>query len=197
MGEAKSFAAVGVFAESEEGVSVAVPESIDEITAALNELVDRYEMGEVISEEDQAIVKAYLPVVGTDECSLSADNSLVGEGQFEYDLSESGCDLHVKGALGCKGVGENRIEWWGDMSVAKTGGDTAITNFEFTFRGACFGVGPTGVMKMIYKREFTRDFNASEAASGSFFDRYTLTQWGFYFTGTCKLSTSKGDIVVS
>ena len=66
----------------------------------------------------------------------------------------------------------------------------------FTFQGAGFGLGPTGVMKLIYKRDFSRDFGASDSAAASFFDRYTLTQWGFYYTSTCEVLTDKGTIVV-
>lgn len=32
--------------------------------------------------------------------------------------------------------------------------------------------------------------------AGSFFDRYTFTQWGFYYTSTCEVLTDKGTIVV-
>lgn len=37
---------------------------------------------------------------------------------------------------------------------------------------------------------------ASSMTAGSFFDRYTLTQWGFYYTSTCEVLTDKGTIVV-
>lgn len=196
MAEGKAYAAVATFAQSEDAGSVEIPSDINEVLATLDAIVDKYDMGDAISDEDQAIVKAYLPAVGVDASELSQDNALVGEGSYAFDKSELGCDLHAEGRMGCKGAGEGRIEWWADMAVTKTGGDTRIANFKFTFRGAGFGVGPTGVMKLIYKRGFTRDFNANESAAGSFFDRYTLTQWGFYYTSECEVLTDKGTIVV-
>lgn len=196
MAEDKQYAAVATFAQSDEAGTIEVPGDVAEVIAALDGIVAKYDMGDAISEEDQAIVKAYLPAIGADSSELSQDNALVGEGSYAFDKSELGCDLHAEGRMGCRGAGEGRIEWWADMAVSKTGGEARIANFKFTFKGAGFGVGPTGVMKLIYKRDFSRDFNASESAAGSFFDRYTLTQWGFYYTSTCEVLTDKGTIVV-
>ena len=196
MAEDKHYAAVATFAQSDDAGNIEVPGDIAEVIAALDAIVAKYDMGDVIAEEDQAIIKAYLPAVGVDSSELSPDNALVGAGTYAFDMSELDCDLHVEGNMGCSGAGEGRIEWWADMAVKKTGGDASIANFKFTFQGAGFGVGPTGVMKLIYKRDFTRDFNASEAAAGSFYDRYTLTQWGFYYTSQCEVLTDKGTVVV-
>ena len=196
MAEGKHYAAVATFAQSDEASTIEVPGDVAEVIAALDEIVAKYDMGDAISEEDQAIVKAYLPAIGVDSSELSQDNALVGEGSYAFDKSELGCDLHAEGRMGCRGAGEGRIEWWADMAVSKTGGEARIANFKFTFQGAGFGVGPTGVMKLIYKRDFSRDFGASDSAAASFFDRYTLTQWGFYYTSTCEVLTEKGTIVV-
>lgn len=197
MSEGKAFAAVGAFADDGSENTVTVPGNVAEVIAALDEIVAKYDMGEALSEEDKAIVKAYLPAIGADDTSLSADNAFVGEGSFAFDHSELGCDVHVEGKAGCRGVGEGRIEWSNEMSVTKTGGTTDITDFAFRFQGVGFGVGPTGIMKVIYKRDFSRAFEASESAFASIIDRYTLIQWGFYYKATCKLSTSKGDITIA
>ena len=63
-------------------------------------------------------------------------------------------------------------------------------------RGASFGMGPSGKMKTIYKRDFTREFINADAARMSFNDRYVFIQWGFFFSCTCTLTTDKGDITI-
>mgnify|MGYP004444119619 CR=1 FL=1 len=66
---------------------------------------------------------------------------------------------------------------------------------RFKFSGIGFGMGPTKELKVVYSREFERDFCYTEDAAASFFDRYTLTQWGFYFTAQCEILTDKGTFV--
>lgn len=194
--ETKQFAAVGTFADDGTENTVAVPEDIAEVLAKMDEIADKYEMGDVLSEEDNAIVKAYLPAVGVDESGLSADNAFVGSGSFAFDRSELGCDVHAEGEMGCKGVGEGRIEWNAHLNIKQTGGDATISSLKFNFQGIGFGVGPTGVMKVIYKRDFSRTFAPAEAMTASFFDRYTLSQWGFYYTASCEILTDKGTIII-
>lgn len=192
----KNFAVVGTFADDGNPNTVTVPSSTDEIIAKLDEIAAKYQMGEVLSEEDNAIVKAYLPAIGADESSISADGALVGGGRFAFDRSELGCDVHAEGLLSCEGVGEGRIQLWTEMHVKKTGGDTEVLGYRFAFQGVGFGVGPTGAMKVIYKRNFAREFGAAESAVASFCDRYTLAQWGFYYTAQCDLVTSKGIVTI-
>lgn len=193
----KSFAAVATFAEDEAASSVTVPSDMTEVRAKIDEIVAKYGMGDALSEEDKTIVKAYLPAIGSDTTEVSPDNALVGMGAYSFEVSELGCDLKASGNMGCKGTGEGRIEWWADMSVAKAGGDTRILGMKYTFGGVSFGTGPSGVMKVIYKREFSREFEGVDASAASFDDRYTFTQWGYYFTSKCEITTDKGTIVVA
>ena len=193
---ANSIAAVGIFADDASIPSVDVPQDLNEVVDTLNKIVDKYETGDVISDEDKAIVKSYLQAIGVDETSLSSYDALIGTGKFEFDRSELGLDVHVNGYCGCEDSGEGRIVYMDEMNITKTGGDTEIRAFDFTMRGASFGMGPSGQMKLIYKREFKRDFAGGDSAGMSFFDRYTLTTWGFFFSCTCKLTTSKGDIII-
>ncbi len=194
--KAKQFAAVGTFGDDGTENTVDVPGDIAEVLSKMDEITAKYDMGDILSDEDKAIVKAYLPAIGVDETSLSADNALVGEGTFAFDRSELGLDLHAEGEMGCKGVGEGRIEWNARLDVKKTGGEGAVNSLKFIFQGIGFGVGPTGAMKVIYKRDFDRTFKAADAASASFFDRYTLAQWGFYYTARCEVLTDEGTIVL-
>ena len=192
----KQYAAVGIFAEDDSVEKVPVPDDMNEVLAKLDAIVDKYEQGDVLSPEDHAIVASYLPVVGVDDTDHTEFDALIGTGSFEFDRSEDGLDVHVDGNCGCHSTGEGRIEWWSEMGVAKTGGDTAIKAFDFTMRGASFGMGPSGKMKMIYKRDFTREFINADAARMSFNDRYVFIQWGFFFSCTCTLTTDKGDITI-
>ncbi len=193
---AKEFAAVGTFSDDGSGQSAPIPETLDEMYTTLDEILDRYNSGDLLSAEDQVIIKSYLPVLGVDDASLTTSNALVGEGSFEFNRSALDCDIHAKGYMGCKDVGEARIEYTGEMSVNKTGGSTNVIGFKFTFRAASFGMGPTGAMKLIYKREFDRAFDSAESAATSFHDRYTFTQWGFYYTAACEVITEKGSFIV-
>jgi roadblock/LC7 domain-containing protein len=192
----QNVAAVGLFADDGVAPTVEAPSDIKEVLAKMDEIVAKYEMGDALSDEDKEIVKAYLPVIGVDESGLSAENALVGSGTYDFKVEDKGLVFDVKGGSGCRGVGEGRIECWDDLSVSKESGDADVTNFKFIFRNASFGVGPTGVMKMTYKREFVRDFKSASNATASFFDRYTLTQWGFYFSITCEVSTAVGNVVI-
>lgn len=195
--EAKSFAAVATFAENEEAAAVEVPGDIAEVRAKLQEIADKYGMGEVLSDEDQLIIKAYLPAIGCNEVGVSPDNALVGGGSYAFERSELGCDFKVEGNMWCKGVGEGRIEYYNEMKVAKTGGDAKVLDMAFTFRGVSYGMGPSGALKVLYKREFTRSFSGVDAAAASFDDRYTFTQWGFFYTASCDVATSKGTVTLS
>ena len=194
--EEKKYAAVATFADDGSESTATVPEDIAEVIARVDEITAKYDMGDVLSEEDKATIKAYLPAIGVDESGLSADNALVGKGAFAFDREELGCTIHADGEMGCAGVGEGRIEWNARLNIAQTSGEAHINALKFIFQGIGFGVGPTGAMKVIYKREFVREFKHAEVASASFFDRYTLAQWGFYYTARCEVLTDKGTIVI-
>ncbi len=193
---ANTVAAIGTFGDDGAPSTVEVPQDIYQVLDTINEIVDKYGTGEVLSEEDKQIVKAYLPAIGVEETSLSAYNALIGSGSFKFDKQDKGVDVLVQGDLGCRDSGEGRIEWWGTMDLQKTGGETDISKFDVTFRGASFGMGPTGKMKLIYKRDFSRDFPAGDKVFTAFDDRFTFTQWGFFFSVTSTLSTSEGDITI-
>jgi hypothetical protein len=193
---ASNFSAVGTFADDGNPITVEVPSDTAQVIAKLNEIVAKYDTGDVLEEDDKQIVRAYLPAIGADETGLSAENAYVGSGSFDFERSVANLDLHIKGKLGCRGVGEGRIEASLDTLVEKTGGSGRIDEIGFNFVGIGFGVGPTGVMKVIYKREHAREFPGKDAAAASFFDRYTLTQWGFYYTTVINLKTDSGVITI-
>ncbi|NHM13633.1 hypothetical protein [Xiamenia xianingshaonis] len=189
-------AAIGTFGDDGAPSTVAVPDDINEVLDTLNAIVDKYNMGDVLSDEDHQIVKAYLPAIGVEETSMSAYDALLGSGSFKFNRADKGLELLVQGDLGCRDSGEARIEWWGTIDVQKTSGDTVIKGYDVTFRGASFGMGPTGKMKLIYKRDFDREFPACDQVSSSFTDRFSFTQWGFFFSVSCDLTTNEGDIVI-
>lgn len=193
---ANTVAAIGTFGDDGNPSSVAVPQDIEEILDTLNGIVDKYGTGEVLSDEDHQIVKAYLPAIGVEETSMSAYDALIGTGSFKFDRQDKGVEVSVQGDMGCRDSGEGRIEWWGAINLNKTGGQTFIKKYDVTFRGASFGMGPTGKMKLIYKRDFSREFPAGDEVFASFDDRFSFTQWGFFFSVSCRLTTSEGDIII-
>lgn len=193
--EVRTLAAAGLFAETEDK-GVQVPSDKREIIAKLDEIVNKYEQGDVLSEEDANIVAAYLPAIGVDETAVGSDNSLLGKGTFKFNTNELGCEVEASGELGCKDAGEGRTEWWADMTVKRLGGDARVVGYTFFFTGASFGMGPTGQLKLLYKREYSRSFEAAQDASASFFDRTTNVQWGFYYTARCEVITDQGILVI-
>lgn len=196
MAEINDIAAVGAFQDDGSIPRVDVPSDKSEVIAKLDEITNKYTTGEVLSDEDRSIVASYLPAVGVQETSTSSHDALIGQGAFSFDRSIDGLDVHAEGDAGCKDSGEGRIEYWNTLRVKKTGGDVEILKMNFKFRGMGFGVGPTGAMKVLYDREFSREFEYTDSALSSFDDRYTLMQWGFYFTSECVISTNVGDIVI-
>ena len=193
---AKTIAAIGTFGDDGTPSTVQAPQDLEAVTAKLNEIVDKYETGDVLSDEDKNIVKAYLPVIGVDETSISGYDARLGTGAYKFAKSDKGLDLLVQGDLGCRDSGEARIEWWGNIDITKTSGSTDIYSYDVTFRGASFGMGPSGNMKLIYKRDFSREFPGGDEMFASFNDRFSFTQWGFYFSVACRLKTSEGDVFV-
>ena len=191
-----TIAAIGTFGDDGAPSTVTVPSDIEEVLDALNKIVDKYNMGDVLSDEDHQIVKAYLPAIGVDETSMSAYDALLGQGSYKFERADKGLEVLVQGDLGCRDSGEARIEWWGTVDIQKTGGDTFIKDYDITFRGASFGMGPTGKMKLIYKRDFSREFPGCDHVFSAFDDRFSFTQWGFFFSVSATMTTDKGDIEI-
>lgn len=191
---AKALAAVGTYAECE-NVEADLQEKVEALEELEAMLAD-YEMGDAISEVDLAQLKSLLPVIGAENVRLSDDGALVGEGNFGFESSGFGCDFAVKGYLGSEGHGEGRTDMWLSMDVEKTRGTASILSYKFVFNAYSFGTGPSGAVKLLFKREFERTFDQPNAAAGSYYDLSTNTQTGFLYTAKCIVQTTEGHFTI-
>ena len=191
----RNIPAVGTFAETDVA-GIDVPSDRAEALAKLEEVLAKYEMGDVITEEDQPIIKAYLPVIGAENVRLSCDNALIGEDDYEFEFSDGGCDFAVKGHLASVGHGEGRTDMWLTMQVDKLAGIPDVLSYKFVLSACSIGCGPTGVLKVLFKRDFERVFEGTDSAAASYYDLCTFTQWGFLYTAKCIVQTTEGVIVI-
>lgn len=190
----KTLAAVGAF--SIDGPVGDVPAGAAEALKDLEELLADYEMGDVITEEDLTVLRACLPIVGADNLRLSVDGALVGEENYEFKAVGCGCEFAASGYLGSEGHGEGRTDMWLTMQVDKLAGSVDVLSYTFVFRAYSFGTGPSGAMKVLFEREFRREFEGADSAAASYYDLSTNTQTGFLYTAECIVQTTDGAFVI-
>lgn len=192
--KAKDIAAVGSYSGCEN-----VEADLQERAEALEKLeamLEGYEMGDAIAESDLAQLQSLLPVIGAENVRLSDDGALVGEGDFDFEASGFGCYFATKGYLGSEGHGEGRTDMWLSMDVEKLNGTVGILSYKFVFNAYSFGTGPSGAVKLLFKREFERSFDQPNAAAGSYYDLSTNTQTGFLYTAKCIVQTTEGHFTI-
>lgn len=191
---AKGLAAVGTYADCE-NVEADLQGKVEALEK-LEAMLEGYEMGDAISEADLAQLKSLLPVIGAENARLSNDGALVGEGNFAFEAFGFDCDFAAKGYLGSEGHGEGRTDMWLSMDVEKKDGATDILSYKFVFNAYSFGTGPSGAVKLLFKREFERTFDQPNAAAGSYYDLPTNTQTGFLYTAKCIVQTTEGHFTI-
>ena len=195
MSEAKkALAAVGAYSIEEPAEDISVGAA--EVLKDLEGMLVGYEMGDVIAEADLGVLRSYLPVIGAENLHLTEDGALVGEGDYAFEAAGCGCEFSASGHLGSKGHGEGRTDMWLTMQVDKIAGKAEVLSYTFVFRAYSFGTGPSGVMKVLFEREFEREFEGVDSAAASYYDLSTNTQVGFLYTAECIVQTTEGSFTI-
>ena len=202
----KAYTAIGGFYNDESVQLIDVPADELEIYAAIEDIVDRYPMGSVIAPEDVAILRAYLPAIGSDEATQDADGSLEGKGLVTKKAEGCGVSVEAIGELSVESRWHaNRKQWMGNVKVLRTGGDAYVKELSFEFVFLSIGIDAYGNFIVLYNERYLRsfndpyhlsDFNGGGQAQASRFDISKHSQWGFYMRGKCRLLTDEGTLFV-
>ena len=205
----KIYTAIGNF-YNEEGLQlIDVPDSEEEIYAAVDDIIARNPMGSILSDEDLAVLRAYLPAIGTDEATQDGNYSLQGKGSVTKTGAE-GCGIKVdaEGILEVKSQWEqhhDRKQWSGLMKVKRAGGEANVKELTFRFNYLSIGQDPEGKFEVLYSAQYERhfndpyhlaDFNNGGTAECSRFDISKHIQWGFYMKATCEVRTDEGTLLI-
>ena len=202
----KFYTAIGNFYDDGTPLTVTVPDDEKEIYAKVEEIMARNPMGKVISDEDMAILRAYLPAIGSDEADQDADGSLQGKGIVTKDAEGCGVAAHATGELEVVSRWHaNRKQWSGVMKIDRTGGDATVKELTFDFHYFSVGQDVEGRFIVLYNEHYSRsfndpyhlaDFNGGGQAQASRFDISKHIQWGFYMSAKCSLRTDEGTLVL-
>ena len=199
----KLYTAIGAFYD-DGGEKVEVPSDELEIYAKVEEIIARNPMGKVISAEDMAVLRSYLPAIGCDEQSQDNDGSLQGKGIVTKSAEGCGVQADAAGELSVESRWHaNRKQWSGVMKVTRTGGEAVVKELSFEFDYFSIGQDADGNFIVLYNERYDRtfcdpyhlkDFNGGGQAQASRFDISKHIQWGFYMRAKCSLRTDEGSL---
>ncbi|MGI6032563.1 MAG: hypothetical protein ACOX69_04025 [Coriobacteriales bacterium] len=204
----KAFTAIGAFYNEEGTELVEVPDDELAIYKKVDEIIAGNSMGNPLSEENLAILRSYLPAIGSDEQSQDDNGSLQGKGTVTKKISGCGIEVEATGLLDVSSVWEqvhDRKQWSGLMKVKRLGGDAKVLELSFSFMNVSIGKGPDGKFEILYSANHTRsftdpyhiaDFDNGGTAEASRFDISKHVQWGYYMRCTCAVRTDQGTLLV-
>ena len=202
----KLYMAIGDFYNEEGAELIDVPADEQEIYAKIDDIIARNPMSTVLSDEDVAILRAYLPAIGCDETSRDENGSLQGKAVVTKKAAGKGIEVEAKGALDVESRWHAaRKQWTGHMYVTRTGGEAQVKELTFEFFNLSIGTNPEGQFIVLYSAHFERtfndpyhlsDFNGGGTAQGSRYDISKHNQWGFYMHAQCKIRTDDGTLIV-
>ena len=202
----KAYTAIGDFYNEEGAQLIDVPADEEAIYEKVEEIMKRNPMGSVLSDEDVAVLRAYLPAIGCDEASRSDEGSLQGKGLVTKSAEGCGVSIDAKGDLQVESRwNAERKQWMGDMHVTRTGGEAEVKELRFDFYFLSIGMGSAGKFIVLYNEQYTRrfndpfhlsDFNGGGTAQASRMDISKHIQWGFYMHAKCSVLTAEGTLVI-
>lgn len=202
----KLYTAIGNFYNEEGTQLVDVPSDEEEIYAKVEGILKSHPAGSVLSDEEVAILRAYLPAIGTDEANQDEDYSLQGKGTVTKKAEGCGVAVDATGILEVQSRwGQERKQWSGTMKVQRTGGEAQVKELTFDFYFMSIGQNAEGQFIVLYAEHYTRsfndpyhlaDFNGGGQAQASRFDISKHIQWGFYMHSTCKIRTDEGTLLI-
>lgn len=204
----KLYTAVGNFFNDESVQLIDVPGDEQEIYAKVEEIMASKPAGSELTEEEVAILRAYLPAIGTDEASQDDNYSLQGNGTVTKKAEGAGVSVDATGILDVESRWEqehDRKQWSGTMKVQRTGGDAQVKELTFNFYYLSIGMGVSGNFVVLYNEHYSRtfndpyhlkDFNEGGEAQASRYDISKHIQWGFYMHCTCEIRTDQGTLLI-
>ena len=202
----KTICAIGDFYNSEDAQLIDVPADEAQVHAAIKDIMSRCSAGTELSDEDFAVLRAYLPAIGCDERSSDENGSLQGKGVITG--AAEGCGIAVEKTGTLEVVSRwhaERKQWSGDMAISRTGGALEAKELSFDFYFLSIGLSSNNKPLVLFNEHYTRvfndpyhlkDFNSGGKALVSRFDISKHNQWGFYMCATCGIRTSEGTLVV-
>ena len=199
----KAFAAIGAFYD-DGGQRVDVPADELEIYARVDDIMARNPMGSILSDEDMAVLRSYLPAIGCDEQGQDIDGSMEGKGVVTKSAEGCGVKVDASGELEVVSRwGAARKQWSGVMKVSRTGGEKVVKELSFEFDFLSIGQDEQGNFIVLYNEHYDRnfidpyhlkDFNEGGQAQASRFNVSKHLQWGFYMRAKCYLRTDEGSL---
>ena len=202
----KLYTAIGDFYNEEGTELIEVPADEQEIYSKVDEILDRCPMGTVLSDEDLAILRAYLPAIGCDEATRDANYSLQGKGEVTKKAAGCGIEVEATGKLDVESRWHaERKQWSGNMYVKRVGGEAQVKELTFEFFYLSIGMNNEGKFIILYSAHFARtfndpyhlaDFNGGGTAQASRYDISKHNQWGFYMHAQCKVRTDEGTLII-
>ena len=204
----KLYTAIGNF-YNEDGIElIDVPADEQEIYAKVEEIMAKNPMSSVLSDEDVAVLRAYLPAIGSDEASQDDNYSLQGNGTVTKSAEGCGIAVDATGELDVTSRWEqhhDRKQWSGVMKVKRTGGEAKVKELTFDFYYLSIGKDAQGNFIVLYNEHYTRsfndpyhlaDFNGGGQAQASRYDISKHIQWGFFMHVQCSVRTDEGTLVI-
>ncbi|HAM15127.1 MAG TPA: hypothetical protein DCP91_04585 [Eggerthellaceae bacterium] len=204
----KIFTAIGDFYNEADAQLIDVPENEEEIYAAVEEIMDNCPAGSVLTKEQVAILRAYLPAIGCDEATRDENYSLQGKGTVTKKAEGCGIAVEATGELNVESRWEqhhDRKQWAGNMNVKRVGGEAEVKELTFNFYYLSIGISVNNEPIVLFCEHYTRtfndpyhlaDFNGGGTAQASRFDISKHIQWGFYMKCTCSVRTDEGTLLV-
>ena len=168
----------------------------------------RNPMSSKLSDEDLAVLRAYLPAIGCDEISQDERFSLQGKGIVTKTAEGCGVAAKATGELDVSSRWElhhDRKQWSGTMKVERLGGEAQVKELTFDFYYMSIGQDVDGNFIVLYNEHYTRsfndpyhlaDFNNGGQAQAIRYDISKHIQWGFYMHVKCSLRTDEGSLVL-
>ncbi|MDO4503016.1 MAG: hypothetical protein Q4D06_07505 [Coriobacteriia bacterium] len=200
--------AIGAYLNNEGAELIAVPEDREEIIAKVKEVMDANQPGSILSEDDLAILRAYLPAIGAAESTVNPTGGLNGKGKETVTVEGGGITVEATGTLDVTSVWEDfhdRKQWTGDMKIRKTDGTAPTMRIDFNFRFFGIGLDADGNHVVLHNkvqgRPFsdavhTADFDAGNVAETCRIDISTFVQDGFFLAAECNIRTTAGLLTI-
>ena len=204
----KYYTAIGNFYNEEGTQLIDVPSDEKEIYEKVEDVMARNPMSSVLSDEDLAILRAYLPAISSDELSQDDRYSLQGKGIVTKHAEGCGVAVDAIGELDVTSRWElhhDRKQWTGVMKVNRTGGKAVVKELTFEFYYLSIGQDADGNFVVLYNEHYTRtfndpyhlsDFNNGGQAQALRYDISKHIQWGFYMHVKCSIRTDEGSLVI-
>ena len=204
----KLYTAIGDFYNEPDAQLIDVPEDEQEVYADIEKIMDECPAGTVLTKEQVAILRAYLPAIGCDEATRDENMSLQGKGTVTKKAEGCGISVDATGYLDVESRWEqhhDRKQWSSRMELKRTGGEAEVKELTFNFRYFSIGISVNNEPIVLFREHYTRtfndpyhlaDFNGGGTAQAVRYDISKHIQWGFYMHCTCSVRTDEGTLLV-